>query len=300
MSGAPKQQVMTDQRIQQAIDACRPGGDDLQLPEVDFLAEAVRTDLEVRRTFERSQQFDAAVSSAFREVPVPAGLAERLLAAVETSAGTSPDAPLERPSPPSLAGDSDPDLKPRRRWTRGIHPRAWAVMAGSLAVTAVFAGILLVAQRFKGLEPTVGEQLPGEVLRWVDAIERQGWNDNLQAVELHDYPLDRAVRTPRRWCQIVTAYDSQTVVYDLAPSGGGAAFVFCMRSKARNSALPDTPWTFSSATGGKTLGVWRRGDMVYVLMVHGGPRRYREFLETSPLIGFRSRIGYAASPTGKA
>jgi hypothetical protein len=64
------------------------------------------------------------------------------------------------------------------------------------------------------------------------------------------------------------------------------ALVFCMRSRVGNSTLPDMPpWNAFSATGGLTLGVWRRGDMVYVLVVRGGPRRYRELIEASPLIG---------------
>jgi hypothetical protein len=45
------------------------------------------------------------------------------------------------------------------------------------------------------------------------------------------------------------------------------------------------PLNAFSATGGLTLGVWRRGDMVYVLVVRGGQRRYRELIEASPLIG---------------
>lgn len=344
-SGWAKQQIMTDQSIQQAIDACRPGGDDLLLPEVDFLAEAVRTDPEVRRTYERSQQFDAAVGLAFRDVPVPSGLAERLLSAVETSAvsslvaqadcsarvsdpadmadqrspedqetcrspggsvGKPATAPLlpggfERPCPPLSARDSGSHLGLRRRWTRGIRPRTWAVMATTLAATAALVGFLLVSPLSKSLEPVVDEHLPGEVLAWREAVTRQGWNDNLLAAELHERPLDRAVRVmPRRWCQIQTSYDARTMVYDLAPPGEEAALVFCIRSEARNSALPDTPWNASSATGGLTLGVWRRGDIVYVLMVQGGPRRYREFIESSPLIGFDSRIGSPASLTGKA
>lgn len=292
---------MTDQSIQQAIDACRPGGDDLQLPEVDFLAEATRTDPEIRRTYERSQQFDAAVGLAFRDVPVPAGLAERLLSAVETSALPSVVAQAERSSPPLPARDSGSHLGPRRRWMRGIRPRTWAVAGGTLAAAAALIGFLLVTPLFKCLEPTLDEHLPGEVSAWADAVTRQGWNDNLIAPELHERPLDRAVRAmPRRWCQIQTSYDARTLVYDLAPPGADAALVFCMRSKARNSRLPDTPWNPLSATGGLTLGVWRRGDIVYVLMVQGGPRRYREFIETSPLIGFNSRIGSPASLTGKA
>ena len=293
---------MTDRKIQQAIDACRPGDDDLQLPEMEFLAEAVRSDPEVRRQYERSQQFDAAVSWAFRDVPVPADLGERLLTIVEASPDQSPAAPLEPPSPPSSARDARQDLKPQRRWPRGIRRRTWTVMAGSLAAAAALVGFLLVTQHFGGTEPTADERLPGEIQAWTDAVVRQGWNDNLQAAELGGRPLDRAVRgMPRRWCQIATDYDARTMVYDLAPPGSDPAVVFCMQSKVRPSALPNSPpWNAFSATGGLTLGVWRRGNMVYVLVVQGGPRRYREFIDASPLIGFQNRIALPASLTVKA
>lgn len=293
---------MTDRKIQQAIDACRPGCDDLQSPEMDFLAEAVRSDPEARRQYERSQQFDAAVSWAFRDVPVPADLGERLRAVLEASSDQSPTASPELPSPPSAARDAREDLKPPRRWPRGIRRRTWTVMAGSLAAAAALVGFLLVAQPFGAAEPVADERLPGEIQVWTDAVVRQGWNDNLQAAELGEHPLDPAVRgMPRRWCQIATDYDARTMVYDLAPPGSDPAVVFCMRSKARTSALPNSPpWNALSATGGMTLGVWRRGEMVYVLVVQGGPQRYREFIEASPLIGLRNGIGCPASLIAKA
>lgn len=293
---------MTDRNIQQAIDACRPGRDDLQSPEMDFLAEAVRSDPEVRRQYERSQQFDAAVSWAFRDVPVPADLGERLLAVVGVPPEPSPTAPLELSSPPSSARDARQDLKPDRRWPRGIRRRTWAVLAGSLAAAAALVGFLIVAQPFGAAEPVADERLPGEIQVWTDAVVRQGWNDNLQAAELGEHPLDPAVRgMPRRWCQIATDYDARTMVYDLTPPGSDPAVVFCMRSTTRTSALPNSPpWNAFSATGGLTLGVWRRGNMVYVLVVQGGPRRYRDFIEASPLIGFRTGAGCPASLTVKA
>ncbi|NLF70650.1 MAG: DUF3379 domain-containing protein [Candidatus Anammoximicrobium sp.] len=280
---------MTDRKIQQAIDACRPD-DDLQSPEMDFLAEAVRNDPEVRRQYERSQQFDASVSGAFHEVPVPAGLGERLLAIVAARDNQPPVALSPRPCPRSPTLDASQDAEPQRRGPPRIRRRTWTALAGSLAAAAALVGVWVVSQYFGTTEPVADERLPGEIQAWTDAVVRQGWNDNLQAAELGRRPLDRSIpRIPRRWCQIATAYDAQTVVYDLAPPGSETAVVFCLLSKARTSALPDTPpWNAFAASGGLTLGVWRRGDMVYVLVVQGGPRRYREFIRTSPLIGFRT------------
>ncbi len=289
--------MMTDSNIQQAIDACRPASEDLRLPEMDSLAAAVRNDPEVRRQYERSQGWDASLGDAFRDVPVPAGLADRLLAAVGAGHELPTSGQVELSSP---RASSDRDLResagPSRRWPRGIRRRTWIVLSAGVA-TAALVGFLLVGWYFGAAEPVAGDRLAGEILEWNVTVQKQGWNDNVQAAELRERPLDRAVRgVPRRWCQIRTVYDSRTMVYDLTPPGGAFAVVFCMHSKAGASSLPNVPF---SATGGLTLGVWRRGDMVYVLAVQGGPRRYREFIEAPPVIGFRSGIGRPASLTEK-
>jgi len=303
---------MTEREIQQAMDVCRPDSEDLQQPEMAALAEAIRSDPEVRRRYERSQRFDVAVTGMFRDVPVPEGLENRLLAAIE-SAGTVPleTGPLEtatasddcldtassldrtsvEPQERAVLRDASPDIQNngghRGHWLRRKRSRVWAIMAGTLTAVAALVGFLLIAPYSGVVEPRADDRLPGEVLAWTDAVVRQGWNTDLQADSLRDRPLDSAVRAfPQRWCAIATAYDSQTVVYDLALREGDLALVFCMRSRVRASALPEIPpWNAFSATGGLTLAVWRRGDMVYVLLVRGGPRQYRELIEAPPLIG---------------
>jgi hypothetical protein len=279
---------MTHTEIQQAVDACRPGSEDLQGPEMAALSEAVQSDPEVRRCYERSQQFDAAVSWAFRDVPVPVGLADRLLAAVGPSSEQSTAKPSELVSLPSTDRDIQIAANQGSRWPQRRNRRIWTVAAGTLTAAAALAVFLLVVPYFGAEEPQAGDRLAGDIVAWTDLVVRQGWNEDLQAAQVHERPLDRTVRaSPQRWCSIATAYDSQTIVYDIAPPGGALALVFCMRSKSRTSSLPDIPpWNAFSATGGLTLGVWRRGDMVYVLVVGGGARRYRELIEASQPIGF--------------
>lgn len=278
---------MTDQEIQHAIDACRPGSDDLQQPEMAALAETVRHDPEVRRQYECSQQFDALVSEAVHDVCVPAGLADRLLAALEPTSG---QATVESPEPVASIS-SERDIRKAAagvgRWSHRRRSRIWTIMAGSLTAAAALAGFLLLVPYFSVTEPRPDDRLPGEIMMWADAVVRQGWNEDLPTAQVLERPLDRAVRArPERWCSIATSYDSQTIVYDVAPRGTEMALVFCMRSRVRSSTLPEMPpWNAFSATGGLTLGVWRRGDMVYVLVVRGGSRRYRELIEAAPLIG---------------
>ncbi len=278
---------MTDQEIQQAIDACRPGSDDLQRPEMAALAEAVRCDSDVRRRYECSQQFDALVMGSFRDVPVPVGLADRLLAAIEPSADRATVESREPVAPRTSEHDTRKNAEGAGPWFHRHGRRSWPILAGSLAAIAALAGFLLLVPYFSVAEPRPDDRLPGQILVWADAVVRQGWNEDLPTAQSLHRPLDRAVRArPQRWCAIATAYDSQTIVYDVAPRGTDMALVFCMQSRVRSSTLPDMPpWNAFSATGGLTLGVWRRGDMVYVLVVRGGPRRYRELIEASPLIG---------------
>ena len=286
---------MTDREIQQAMDACRPGGEDLPQPELAALARAVENDPELRRRLERSQRFDAAVMGRFRKVPVPAGLADRLLAAVDgadgqPAAGDSAagqtiiephsvrhaDAPSQ-----SAAGSPVHGSRQQRR-------RVWTIAASSLATIAALVAFLLLVPYFRVAEPRVDDRLPGEVWSWTDAVVREGWKTDFDAPQLRDRPLDRAIRpVPQRWCSISTAYDPDTVVYDVSSHAGELALVFCMRARVRTSQLPEVPpWNGFAATGGLTLGVWRRGDMVYVLAVRGGASRYRALLGAPPLIGW--------------
>lgn len=297
--------MTTDQEIQQAIDACRPGSEDLQQPEMALLAEAVLRDPGVRRRYERSLRFDAGVRQAFRDVPVPDGLGERLLAAVDSARGDS--ARVGAMAEASTCATCSPanhevatQSKAEGRWPGARRRRVWSVVAGTCTAIAVLAAVALLVPYFRAAEPLPDDRLPGEILAWSEAVVRQGWNEDLLAAQALTRPLDRAVRAnPRRWCSIATAYDSQTVVYDVASRGGELALVFCMRCPVSRSQLPPLPpGTAFSATGGLTLGVWRRGDLVYVLAVRGGPNRYRQLIESSPLIGLQIDVPF--SPAVKA
>ena len=65
--------------ILEAMESCRPGSDDLFDPALAPLVEVLTLDPDLADRFQRQQQADAAVASAFRDVAVPDGLAERLL-----------------------------------------------------------------------------------------------------------------------------------------------------------------------------------------------------------------------------
>ena len=73
--------------LNEAIDACRPGSDDASQPEMRALAEAIDHDEQTRRHYNQCQQLDASIGRVMREpIEPPAGLADRLLAAIQENA----------------------------------------------------------------------------------------------------------------------------------------------------------------------------------------------------------------------
>jgi hypothetical protein len=284
--------AMVKQDIKQAIEACRPGSEDVSLPEMSQLADAIRDEAKVREQYERIQRSDTLIRDAFRDVVVPDGLADRLL---ESLADAQPRESIEqRPSPRSVrrevVGLDDGGLRlqktRRRRWFRTALCLA--------AISTVFLMAVVYVNRPRN-EPIPSEQLRAEVSAWRAQVVRNGWQRDMDSVVARNRPLDVGIAaTPRQWCQIETRYDATTVVYDLANSSADFACVYCMHIRTSNSDLPATPpLTPYRPTGRISMGVWRHGDMVYVLAVQGDAARYGEFLDATILFGFLT----ASSPS---
>ncbi len=66
------------QRLWEAMESCRSGSDDLSDPQFADLAARLAEDAELRGQFQRLQEADGAIKAAFAQVPVPAGLADRV------------------------------------------------------------------------------------------------------------------------------------------------------------------------------------------------------------------------------
>jgi len=267
----------TRKAIKDAVDACRPGADDTSLPEMSALAEILRDDEQVRRWYDRTQRTDAAVGRAFRDVPVPEGLSERLLDAVQKasyeSAEESPSFIHEVVTEDTNADSADGVAVPasrRKRWKR-------VAMIG-VSVAAIV--MVCVALLRPGSQEIVSGELPDELKEWIWATApASDWSGNVREAPVRDNTHDAAIRgAALRWCIAKTRYDSETVVYDVSrPGGGRSAYVFCIRTGGRSVALPNVlppQWT----TGGVAVGAWLRGGMLYVLAVKGGEREYQNYV----------------------
>jgi hypothetical protein len=286
---------MNPSEIREAMDSYRPGSDDLNLPEMAPLAEALSADAALRGVFGRSQRLDRRIAATMRDVPVPAGLVERLLARLpapaaidraelpqqETSSVAMPAIAtaldnantIAAADDPHAASPTAPPVAPRR-----FSRRAWsaAAVAACGLVAAAFAAF------WRPHTPLSAANLVEECGDWSAQIWQQArWNPLPSAASgLTKYPLSPAIRVRAlAWTDVSSIVGEDAVAYDIS-IGGHRAALFVIPS-GDSVADPVPPVQPQSSTGGQMIGCWQAGGMVYVLVVEGDARAYQNLVRPS-------------------
>jgi hypothetical protein len=259
---------MSDIRqLREQIDACRPGSDDLALPGLAELAQAAAQDRAVAEELARSQQFDKAVAAAMHDVPIPAGLLDRLLDAAK-AADTVERAIAQVPPSSPIAISPVP---PAPRLTR----RHWLIAGGSLALAAL-VGWTIVVLRPGQLPIDAQAELNQSVDRWfrdaVAAPNAKAW------VAANKSPLPPAfavppalVGTPLAWRHIQasgTGWSGKGVAIDMAIPGKRRAVLFVIAPKVQFSVAA-SPYTRLRPSGGLQAVAWQSqsSNLLYVLVL---------------------------------
>jgi hypothetical protein len=309
---------MFNRELREAVDACRPGHDDLQLPEMASLREVLVRDEGIRRLFERTRRIDTEIARAMRDVAVPEGLEQRLLTAVQPAvqvggdprsavasqvASAATGAPAEESATVTTALSADGP----RRAVRTVRWRRWPTLAAAVGGVAAVVVIALLVGLPKAPAPLHAQAIVDEVRAWTERTEQVLWNEDLGSAPAKANIQGMLAKQPLRWAPIRTGYDPAAVVYDLAAPGQEPAFLFCLRVRGRLpgvSTMP--PWTPDATSGGLAIGVWQQGSTVYALSVQGGERRYRAFIDSESLAAIITSPGapsvpdVPASPRGPA
>jgi hypothetical protein len=261
-----------ERRIIEGIESCRPGSDDLQSPELADVAQCVEFGSQAREVYQRAQKWDTSVSQAMEQVEVPAGLAERILAALGQQ--PAPSASLAHAVDNAQRVEADPNatVAPRPAeapWSRRQWLAAASVIAATLLV-AVFAG-----QYFR----TDDELAPDEMVdAWLADLSPR-WN------EMHDVPPDFVLPVslttePSGWQSFRGANGVRGVAFKLVRANVGNALLLVVRL-SRPTAPTSPPSRPQSTTGGKSIGYWRSGQLLYVLVVEGTEREYRTYVNAA-------------------
>lgn len=254
---------MTSNRLYELIDACRPGHDDIDQPEFRELAIALSRDAELKRVFERSQGFDAALQDAFQSVTPPAGLGDRILTALETP--SIDDA--ERNS-------SVEEVESRVELAKHDTRRSFLFGAKSIgSVVAVLAVVALIAMGFK---PSGESSSPSDVAiaehvaSWNAELDNNTpWQKDANALA-KEFPTWQSLdlRSAAGWKWVserrIVCYDF-AINRDDATDGKLRLFVF---KPTKSVALPSNPPAGYPSSDGWHVGAWQANGRVYYLAVY--------------------------------
>lgn len=268
--------MMVEKRILEALDACRPGSDDLRQPELTDAAEQIAGDPELTRLREHIETLDAKIGAAMGDVPVPADLAARLLARLPAEQPESEAARDETAATPN-----EPAATPRGRF-------GWKRAAAALTLAAA----LLVGATLALFDRAPSQLTPDGVRRFAqqryEELSREGDWRELASAPLDRYPTSRRVAgRARRWRRLPNAVDPRAVAYDLTPRGSKYRTTL-MVLHTQVAGLSNLPPKDPFWTQGRLIAAWRQGNLLYVLVLEapdgggaGLPLRYRQLVDTS-------------------
>jgi hypothetical protein len=232
---------------------------------------------------------DAVITKACQDVPIPAGLEQRLLVALEDSSAASPgvtsmpdgeqaifaDHDLEARSTdsPSMAG-----VSPRRKstdpsWLRWTTVASWSVVA---SCAAAFVLIPVLANWRSGGEVSTNE-LEASALSW--ELDDDGWILGKEMWTKHPLPDDMFTKgVKRRQMFRLPRYGAQAACYDLNMSPGASARVFVF-AEPSGFTLSPAPTRDPMFTRGTCVSAWSSGGFAYVLVLNGGEDDYRSLIQ---------------------
>ncbi len=253
-----------DERVIEALEACRPGSNDVSVPELQLDA-LLASDARLRELFQRLQRADSRLGAAMGEVPVPAGLQERILARLAAEQG-------------DLAAEQG-DLAaatPRR------IPRRWWIAASGIASVAA----LLLAAFWIGFPGGHPRDEAGVLAAVLDQFHREvdfdpaGGRLVAEREPPAPFPMSRAVaRVPElRWRVVRGLLGRQAVAYDFPGEESRRATLYVLPAGPSEIARSRPPTNPMQSTGGLCASVWKEGDRLYVLVVRGDARAYRRLI----------------------
>lgn len=268
-----------DPRLLEALEACRPGSDDLEDPALAFLAEQLAADPELAELAERLGRVDASVAEAFGDVPLPDGLAQRITARLAAAGnGLKPPAPGPKAQQTGVEVPSADAAKPSTRVWPG-----W-VLAGTVAA-AVAATVIATVVVPRGEPQALDEQSVVQGAR--EFFLRDGETGSRFVAEVKPptaFPTDPDFdvrRFPKiRWRSIRGFLGRKGVAYDLGGPGTPRATLYVVQGTVPGllKAVPPQP---ASTTGNRAIAAWQREKLLYVLVVEGDFGTYQRFLPST-------------------
>ncbi len=267
---------MIEQRIWEALDACRPGSEDLQQPEMAEAAGELAHDPQLAELARQSAALDARIMAAMHDLPVPEDLSARLLARL--AAQTKEPQTVETAAPAA-----EESVVERRRWVPTLR---WAAVAA-------LAAALLVGASLSFRQPAPPVLTPQNVQEFAqqqyEALQQDGKWQPIGSAPRQAYPLSgRVAARAWAWRSFRSPVDPDAVAYDLTMRGSKyQVTLLVMQTKV--PGLTSLPPKKPVWTQGRLISAWQQNGRLYVLVLEappGGsqslPHRYRSLVDTTP------------------
>ena len=287
------------QRLWEAMESCRNGTDELRDPQFADLASRLAEDPELRGQFRRLQEADGAIKAGFTNLPLPAGLAERVLRCLAEAAPTgsgergaesgeqmaesSGSAPGALDSIAAAAVIASPVMAPDRPVPlplptgRFSRRRLLVGIAATSAAAALFAVVWIQSHLPRHETPT---SVLEEAMDFFGK-DSQPFGPSVSRVPPPaDYPMSRDIARFQdiRWRYVEKFLGGPAVAYDL-PTVGGRATLYVVRKNV--PGLPSYPPDSPLSTGGMSAAAWQAGGTLYFLVVEGDAGTYSSYLDQS-------------------
>jgi hypothetical protein len=252
--------------------------EDLRQPELSDAARRVEVDPAAREQFAATQRFDASIGRAVREVEAPEGLADRILARLQSPVDVpgAIDLPPEETTAAPAAGETSAA-------TAAPRSRRWMLWSTSAAIVAAAASVAIVL--WWPETPSLGT--PSEVAsRAIDFhVADVDHADGKSLPAPAAYPAGSAAVTnaASRWRHVEDFFGRPAVAYDLVDRSGPnhVTATLYVVEVAVDHAWPTLPAeNFGASTQGKSAWAWRSDDAqrMYVLVIDGSPDDFERFI----------------------
>jgi hypothetical protein len=264
-----------DPRLIEAIEACRPQSDDHLQPDLAPLAAKLAGSARLREAFERIQKTDAAIGRAVREVPVPEGLADRLLVRLAEARQVEATEVLANTA-----------LAETALATTGRRFDRRSVVFGAAAFVAAAAILLAFLLNLRPRAYPLAEIQSQAIAQFQTDLEQKPLGRLVSLSPPSEaFPMSRDVvaNSGMRWRNVPGLLGGKAIAYDLTLPDGTRATLYVVRPRLGIPPLSSTPpSTPTPMTQRRSLAVWKSatpsGNVLYVLAVDGGTSSYRGLL----------------------
>jgi hypothetical protein len=213
---------------------------------------------------------DEKLAVAFHDVPLPVGLAQRLLDRLDAQQAD------ERDFAPHFSF-----FFRNRSGVGGTRSfsRRWLLLAGG-GLLATAACLLIAVWLAPQAEESLNEQFVlDEAIRSFAGAHQQTAHLLAEQAPPRGYPVSAAVRHVRgtRWRSVDDFVGSRAIVYDLPGRSGIHAALYVVDA-AGLDGLAVAPSLHPFTTGGCCATAWQENGLLYVLVVQGDTAAYTGYL----------------------